>query len=746
MAKKTKKSKEDRLKENLLKTIREFLSSKKARPLSFDELIQKLKILPEHAPLIKELLQSLVNEGEVSFSLGRYSYEPSIENEDLLKGTIKMHPRGFGFVIPDDRAKFPEDIFIPRHFTMNAVDGDKVEVLVSSLPLHDKGPEGKVLNILERSRRHLAGIIREFGENEEPIVYVPMLGANQRVILKQEGQKLLAVGDRIVIEVLEWGTKQSVTVARLLHKIGHISDPACDIPAAIEEYDLKNSFSPLVLKEAEKFGKRIKPSDLKGRRDLRNDVTFTIDPDTAKDFDDALTLTKDKKGHYFLGVHIADVSHYVKAGSYLDEEAKNRANSTYFPGVCVPMLPKELSENLCSLKANVARLTASVFMEFDPLGELVSYSIDRSVIKSVKRLTYREAFAILQGKKKSPLKENLELMVELCRLLKRKRIDRGSVDLALPDLVVLVDPQGNPTGIDTVEYDITHQLVEEFMLKANEMVATHLDNLGKNLAFRVHDEPASENIQDFVKLTRSFGFEMPDKPTSYAIQKLFNEAVKSPYGQYLATSYIRRMKMAYYSPENIGHYGLGLTHYCHFTSPIRRYADLIVHRILFGDEDNLEYLEEATLHCSEQERVSAKAEMSVILLKKLRLIQKEFIKDPYQEYKAVVTSIKPFGITIEVLPHLLDGFIHISEIGNDFFDYDEQKMQLRGKRSKVTYNMGDTVNAVLKSIDLIMQESKWELLPQEGEKNLTVLKPKKNKKSRKEFKKLKKSKRNRKKR
>lgn len=705
-------SKEDKLFDNLLKITHQYMSGRGFVPMTPHELMEKLCLPEQHKEIFLRVLKTLTESGQATVSKNRYHAKESRAN--VITGIIRMHPRGFGFVQADLRTQFPEDIFIPKPMTQNAVDGDKVEILINTDSISEKGPEGRVITILERGRTHVAGIVRTIEPHGDTIAYVPILGTAQRVVVENTIDDPLRVGDRIVMEVIDWGSKETETHCRVSHIIGHISDPSCDIPGAIEEYGLRADFPTDVLEEAKEFGTAVKQSEIKQREDLRELISVTIDPDTAKDFDDAISITKDEKGLYHLGVHIADVSHYVRPNTALDREAKIRANSTYFPRYCLPMLPSELSNNLCSLKPNVNRLAVSVLMVINDQGDLLNYRITRSVIKSRKRFTYKEALKVMTSDKPDPFKEMLGLMEELCHLLKAKRYQRGSLDLSLPELVVMVDEKGVPISTEFIEYDITHQMIEEFMLKGNEMIATHLSNHGKNLAYRIHEEPADENLKDFVELSRAFGFEIPDKPTQEDLQKLFNEATKTPYGQHLSTSYIRRMKMAIYSPENIGHYGLSLTHYCHFTSPIRRYADLVVHRILFGESDALEPLALIASHCSEQERISAKAESSVVLLKKLRLVQAVDEAEPNRQYEAVITSVKPYGITVEVLAFMLEAFIHISDIGDDYYEFVERKMRLEGKRTGKTYTAGDQVLMELKNVDLIILDSKWNLIPAEG--------------------------------
>lgn len=600
-------------------------------------------------------------------------------------GTIRVHPRGFGFLIPDDRTRFPEDIFIPRRATKGAVDGDIVEVAVNQF-ISEKGPEGVVEKILRRSHSHVAGTIT-YINTKNIYAYVPLLGEDMSMRILPSEERVLKIGDRIIIDVQEWGSEKRESVGKMRAYIGHISDPSCDVAAAIEEYELDDDFSQKILDEARAFGDSLSKEDLTNREDLRKLICFTIDPDTAKDFDDALSLTKQKNGDYHLGVHIADVSHYVKLGSELDIEAKQRCNSVYFPGTVLPMLPHELSSHLCSLQPDVDRLAISVVMVLDPTGRLKNYRITRSVINSKKRFTYREAKKVLDGTNKSPYLDKLELMVELCGHLKRLRAERGSIEFSLPDLSLQIDANGVPQKVEIVEYDITHQLVEEFMLKANEVIATHLSKEGKPLAYRVHAEPNPENITEFAATASALGFTISDNPDAAELQKLFDEARETPFGPFLAMQFIRSMKLANYSTQNIGHYGLGLEFYTHFTSPIRRYIDLLVHRLLFEEVDPKQNFEKIALHCSEKERLSSRAENAVTLLKKLRLLQAMESAEPNRTYKAVVTGIKPFGFSFEVGELMLEGYIS----------------------AESRYKTGDKIEVELVRLDLITKEVLWEI-------------------------------------
>jgi ribonuclease R len=641
----------------------------------------------------------------------RASQKKSAPFPKTVTGVVRIHPRGFGFVIPDPSLGLEEDIFIPKHLTDNAIDGDTVEVGIAMEVKSEKGPEGKIISIIKRGRTHLAGTITRIDDSGFAVTHVPLLGPTKRAIVEPDPSRPFHVGDRILVEVVEWGEDQySPTVCTLSEQIGHISDPSCDIPAAIKEFDLRAAFPKSVLKAAKGFGSKIPKEDLKRRKDLTHLECVTIDPETAEDFDDALSVTKDRKGHYHLGVHIADVAHYIPPLSALDKEAVLRCNSTYFPGKCIPMLPEELSNHLCSLKPRVTRLTVSVLMQFDKKGNLLDYEIIRSAIKSKKRFTYKEAKEILDKKKKSPFAKSLKSMVELCHLLKTKRYGRGSIDFSMPELVIQVDPKGSPIGTTWVEYDITHQLVEEFALKANELVASELTQRGVNLIYRIHEEPSEENIKEFFALAKSLGFHISEKPSLDEIQKLFTAAKKTPFAHQLSVSFIRSMKLAYYSPDNVGHYGLALEHYCHFTSPIRRYSDLVTQRLLFDEEKDAADLEKIALKCSEQERISFKAETSVKLLKKLRLLEQYMRYDPDRVYSAVVTRIKPFGLFFELPELLIEGFLHISELEDDYFHFNPQRNTLRGQTTGKTHKVGEKLSVLLTSIDLILLETKWLLL------------------------------------
>lgn len=703
--------KQKRLIDNMSKSILQFMSGKRYSPMKQTELFDRLHIPPQLIGACSKIITDLLQSGEVEIEKNKLRLKKN--KQEMVAGVLRMHPKGFGFVVPDNSTDYPQDIFIPKHLTDNAVDGDRVEVIVNLEAVSEKGPEGKIASVTKRARKHLGATIRNVGSNGEILAYAPLLGISKPVLVSAPEDTHLKVGDRVILDVKEWGTEKEPTLCDFSHLIGNIEDPSCDVRAAVEEFDIRSAFPKAAVEQAKLYGKKVPTKELKKRVDLSGEECFTIDPDTAKDFDDALHVTKDKKGNYKLGVHIADVAHYVTPGSPLDKEAIQRCNSTYFPGTCVPMLPEELSNDLCSLKPDVIRLTVSVLMDFDKEGTLLKHEVVRSYIKSKKRFTYFEAKEVLEGKK-SPHSKALKLMVELCHLLKKKRYERGSIDFALPELVVMINEKGEPEGLKKIEYDITHQLVEEFMLKANEIVAIEINKRGKDLIYRVHEVPHEENFEEFLQFARTLGFRIPPKPTSKELQGMFEEAKKTPYFQQLSVGFIRSMRLAQYSPDNLGHFGLALEHYCHFTSPIRRYSDLVIQRLLFDEEPEDMNLEKIAQQCSDQERVSFRAEMSVKTLKKLRLLHKYFQEDPCREFQAIVTKIKPFGLFFELQELMLEGFLHISELENDYFIYDEKRNLLFGRSSGKTHRLGDTIKVSLSHVDLIRIESGWVLSTEGG--------------------------------
>ena len=620
-----------------------------------------------------------------------------MKKQQTITGLFRSHRVGFGFVKSNSKG-FDFEVFIPKNATAFAVEGDLVKVEV--LGKDAKGFEGKVLEIIERKLRHIAGVVTALS-GKKGYLLSPLLGPSKEVEFTLP-KKELRVGDRILIELDARNSKKRFK-GKFKKYLGQIKDPLIDTSTAISEFSLKENFPRDVLAEVKKLPLEIDPKSYPDREDLQKLTTFTIDPETAKDYDDAISLKRTKKGQYELGVHIADVSFFVEEGSALDREASMRCNSTYFPDRCVSMLPKELADNLCSLKANVPRLAVSTLMTFNESGELLNYRITRSIIKSCKRFTYEEVKEILDGKKKHKLHKNLVELEKLALILKQARKTRGCIDLALADSKMILDKSGVPKAIEKVDYDITHQMIEEFMLKNNEVIAKHLSDKEIPIPFRVHEEPKPDNISNFAQIATMLGASLKGAPSQEDLQKLFESIKGSKIEHYMSIHFIKCMKLAYYSPENLGHYGLQLDFYCHFTSPIRRYVDLVIHRQVFKKLKDVNILEIAD-RCSDQERLSAKAESSVRELKMIRYFKKQ---KPGQIYSAIVTKVKHFGLFFEIPELLYEGFVHVSELGDDYFIFDEKKGRFKGERKKKSFQVGKKLKVQIKSIDLILREIEW---------------------------------------
>ncbi len=687
-----------------------YLKKKDYKPLTQKQLFKNLGLDKKLESIASDILTNLIQSNEVIVEKNKLRVKPP--QIDSIEGIFFRHPKGFGFVSPKDSDL--QDVFIPKPCTLSALNQDSVKVRLSKNPNSKKGPEGVITEILKRGKNSIVGIIYD-ADKDHFLAFCPTLGDSKIVGVTPSKKIPLATGDRVLLEITNWEAYPFEILTNPVKIIGHISDASKDIESAIYDFDLRDSFSKEIEDEVKKLPKSPLTKDLENRADLTDIETFTIDPDTAKDFDDALSLTKEKNS-YKLIVHIADVSHYVKEGSLIDNEAILRCNSTYFPSKCLPMLPEKLSNGLCSLKENVLRLTASVFMEFNKKGELKSYDIKRSYIKSQKRYTYKEAKKILDGELESPHKQTLVHMRELCHLLQAKRRERGSVDFAMDDLSLKMDKKGNPIAYEVIEYDITHQVVEEFMLKANEVVAKHLSDQGIDLIYRTHEPPSDSDIEGFYQLARALGFKLKLKPKKGDVQGLFEKAASTPHLHQLCLAFIRSMKLAIYSENNVGHFGLSLEHYCHFTSPIRRYSDLIVHRILFTDPIESEALKKVSKKLSDQERVSFRAESSVNLLKKLRYLDKLISDNPDTNFDAFVTKIKPFGIYFELSPLQFEGFVHISDLGNEYFRYSNEQNLLCGERTNMTFKTGSKIKVVIDHLSLITGETHFRILNAPGKK------------------------------
>src|SRR6266480_4032699 len=556
------------------------LSRKDYRPLNKIEIARKLGVSGRARVALRGTLRDLERAGEIA-RIRKDRYVLPAE-ADLVTGKLSVHPAGYGFLISEKPGE--PDVFIAAENIGTAMHGDRVVARISRDTPHDriKGRrEGRVIRILERAHDTIVGTLQQSRNFYYVVPDDPRFVHDIYVHPEQDQQPGTSanVGDKVVVRLEPWESRHVNPEGEIIEVLGPASAPGIDMLSIIRKYHLPAEFPNDVLDQADQISERINARQLEGREDLRKDFIVTIDPDDARDFDDAIQVEKTNSG-WRLGVHIADVAAYVEPGSALDREARGRGNSVYLPDRVIPMLPERLSNGVCSLNPGVDRLTHSVFIHFDKHGVVKSARFGRSVIRSAHRLTYKQAFAILSSPPQDRLGERLHLAWELAALLRRKRFQHGSLDLDFPEVKVLVDKQGHPVRLERIENDESHQLIEEFMLAANEAVARELMKRAVPTIYRVHENPDPEKLAEYREFVLSFNYKVGDLTHRTELQRLLASIRGKPEEQALKIALLKSLKRARYSSQPLGHYGLAKANYLHFTSPIRRYADLVVHRAL----------------------------------------------------------------------------------------------------------------------------------------------------------------------
>ena len=616
-----------------------------------------------------------------------------IENSHLRKGIMRSNKKGFGFV---EVANMDEDIYISVDNINGAIHGDEVLVEVTSKLNIDK-PEGRVLRILKRERDRYVGEIN-FVKNKG-IVVLDDKKVTIEVIIKKEDSLNAVDGHKVLVELGKKINNHKYE-GKVIEIIGHKNDPGVDILSIMYKYNIFTEFPEEVKEEVKDIPMEVRDTDIKGRRDLRDEVIFTIDGDDTKDIDDAISIEKLSNGHYKLGVHIADVAYYVKEGSPLDEEAMERGTSVYLVDRVVPMLPHELSNGICSLNPGVDRLAISCVMEFDNTGKQIDYEIFPSVIKSRIQMTYKKVNSILEEDivpdGYHEYEKSLRLMKELADILRKMKEKRGSIDFEVDEAKILVDSECKPTEIVLRERGAGEKLIEDFMIAANECVATHIYFMNLPFIYRVHDVPKEEKIRSYLSFIGTLGYQIPGdiKDTRpKTIQKLVKFLEDKKEFKVLSSLLLRSMQKAVYKPENIGHYGIASKCYTHFTSPIRRYPDTTVHRLLhtylFDNnissktlrhwEEKLVYISE---HSSSRERASVDCEREVEDMKMAEYMESHI----GEEFEGMICSVTSFGMFVQ-LDNLIEGLVPLRDM-KDFFHYDEETMTLTGERTHEKYTIG----------------------------------------------------------
>jgi ribonuclease R len=674
-------------------------------PAGTRELLQLLKIPRDERAAFKRHLNGLVASGDLIQIRGQRFGLP--EKMDLYVGRLQTHAGGYGFVIPErpisDHAG-SGDIYISGPLLNDAMHGDRVVARIERIKEGGR-VEGRIIRILERANTSIVG---RYDRDEDGMGFV--VPFDRRVLMDimipagQEGGA--SPGDMVTAELTRWPTPTRGAIGHVTEVLGDIDAPGVDTEIIIRKYGIPDHHSREAVAEALRLGSDVSERDIRGRSDFRNQPIVTIDGEHARDFDDAISIERLGNGNFWLGVHIADVSHYVREGTALDRDAYERATSVYFPERAVHMFPSELSTGLCSLKPDVDRLVQSCLMEIDRRGEVVRHEFHDGVIHSHARMTYTDVNGILTDRdpallqKYSSLVPKFELMGELFRVLNDARRRRGSIDFDLHEAEVVMDEGGMVEAIIALQRNVAHRLIEEFMLLANETVASYLEGQGMPSLYRVHEEPDVLKVAKFEEFVSGFGYSLGAPLTTLRprhFQKLLEKVQGKPEEKPIAFLMLRTMQKARYAPENMGHFGLAASSYTHFTSPIRRYPDLVVHRALRASrqrtlaEESLEELREdlpeTARHTSEMERRAEDAERELVQWKKVK-----FMADKVgDEFDGYVVGVASFGLFVELIEHFVEGMVHVSTMADDYYRFVEGGHLLRGENTQKVYRLGDRV-------------------------------------------------------
>jgi len=688
-------------------TILSFFKGKIKKPLSFGEIACSLRLGRSEMRALKRLLREMLRTGDIVLTRKGLYIPP--EDTNLVTGYLEAHKEGYGFVITEKPGE--RDIFIPARATSGAMDNDRVIVRIENLQKR----EGRIIRILERAHTRITGkldITRTASYVRPKNKSIPF---DLYISPKDRGKA--RDGDTIVAEITSYPVEKRPPAGRIIKVIKRPEDPASEVEAIVDEFNIPRRFPQNVADEAKMIHaaastrpKAGKAGAEERRKDLRDVHTVTIDGERAKDFDDAVSIKLTEHG-YRLWVHIADVGFYVPWDSAIDLEARKRGTSIYFPDRVTPMLPKELSEDLCSLKPKVDRFAFTAEMDFDRHGSRVNSKFYPSLIKSDERMTYTTVKKILvdndkhEREKYGYLLNDFELMAELCGILRKTRLDRGSLDFDLPEPEVVLDLQGKPEAIISSERNFAHILIEEFMIAANEAVAEHLEGLGIPSLYRIHEEPDPMKLEDIMRVVRPLTKTKNIKPKDFSC--LLENIKGRPEEEIINYMVLRSLKQAKYSPVNVGHFGLASESYTHFTSPIRRYPDLVVHRVLREvlhkkhlPDKRMQELEkllpDIAFGSSRMERLAADAEKEVI-----NAMRVWFMKDKTgEEFPGRVVNVTPYGLKIRLKDFYVEGFLHVSYMTDDFYSFDERSMSLHGKNTKRSFAIGKELTVRIDKVDM----------------------------------------------
>jgi ribonuclease R len=686
------------LRAEILRLIRD----PKYRPLDKIEIANALGYGAAQRNEVRRTLRDLEKEGEIARIRKNRYVQP--DTADLVTGTLSVHEAGYAFLTNEKKGQ--ADLFIAAENTGTAMHGDHVvaRIIRGAEFSRARTPraEGRVIRILTRANETIVGTLQQTRNFFYVVPDDPRLVHNIYVQPSRVNHHEPHRDDKVVVRLEAWESRHVNPEGKIIECLGPRTAPGVDILSIIRKYHLPLEFPKAILEEASAISETVTLID--GREDLRQQFIVTIDPDDARDFDDAIQV-EEIKGGWQLGVHIADVSAYVRPGSALDREAQRRGNSVYLPDRVIPMLPEQLSNGVCSLNPHVDRLTHSVFLQFDRNGRVRQTRFARTVIRSAHRLTYKQAFAILKSSARDELSERLHKAWKLAALLRRKRFEHGSLDLDMPEVKVVVDKKGKPIRFERVENDESHQLVEEFMLAANEAVARELKNRGIPTIYRVHENPEAERLGELREFVLAHGIRVGDLTHRGEVQRLLAAIRGTAEEHPLKIALLKSLKRARYATTPLGHYGLAKVNYAHFTSPIRRYADLEVHRAL-ADRDISRRSSRASSqlsaiadHISDTERNAAEAEIDAVKMKKLEFFELQLqARDP-QVFDALVIDVRNYGILVELPEILLTGLIHVSTLADDFYVFSASQRRFVGRQRRRRFAVGDKLRVHVARVD-----------------------------------------------
>lgn len=690
------------------------INDKEYKPLKFKEMLTLLQVPRTEKQDLRLVLEALIKEGKIAVDLrGRYI----VADSNLKLGTFSGTQRGFGFVIIEGE---DNDVFIPESATKGALHKDIVQIKILNEETSGKRREGEVVSIIEHANSEIVGTF----EKSKNFGFV--LADNQKftkdIFIPKEHDKGAVSGHKVVVKITNYGSNDKNPEGKVIEILGHINDPGVDVLSIIKSYELPTDFPEQVMKQVESLPDEVSSVDIGGRMDIRHLQTVTIDGEDAKDLDDAITITKEGN-LYTLGVHIADVTNYVTEGSPLDVEALKRGTSVYLVDRVIPMLPHKLSNGICSLNEGADRLALSCFIEIDEKGVVIGHKIAETVLNVDRRMSYTSVKKIIEDRDESEIEEYktlvpmFESMKELADILRKKRMQRGSIDFDFPESKITLDKKGHPLDIKAYERNNATKIIEDFMLLANETVAEDFFWRELPFVYRTHDHPDPEKIEKLGIFINNFGYSIKigqDEIHPKELQKLLSKIEDSPEEALISRLTLRSMKQAKYTISNDGHFGLSTKYYCHFTSPIRRYPDLQIHRIIkeslrgkLGEKRITHYdkiLPEVARQSSATERRADESEREVEKLKKVEYME-QFIGETFE---GVISGITTWGIYVE-LPNTVEGMIRVANLHDDYYVYDENQYMMIGEHTKKTYKLGQKVIISVAGADKILRTIDFEL-------------------------------------